>query len=79
MSDRALFDWSVRREFRPYDYGTVRHLLDRVRADFGDPGRHGRWQFVTAQTPETETNAWILDFQFRDAHDAMMFGLKYLK
>jgi len=79
MSDRVLFTASVRYEFRPYDYDEVRNLLDAVREDFGDPGADRRWQFVTAQTPSTEANAWILDFRFCDERDAMVFGLKYLR
>lgn len=79
MSDPSQSITTVRYEFRPYDYGAVRQLLDSVALDFGAPSGTRRWHFVTAQTPDTQTNAWIIDFCFRDPRDAIMFGLKYLK
>jgi hypothetical protein len=77
MSDPSQSITAVRYEFRPYDYGAVRQLLEDVTLDFGAPGNTRRWQFVTAQTPSTESNAWIIDFLFRDPYDAMIFALKY--
>jgi hypothetical protein len=78
MSDPALLPSRIRIEFRPYSHQAVQDLLKNVTLDFGPPGsRTRRWWFETVQTPDTQVNAWIIDFIFPDPHNAMIFGLKY--
>ena len=80
MSDPTLSLTQVRIEFRPYNHGDVQTLLQRVYRDFGMPGldkNSRRWDFETAETGDNEKNVWIIDFRFRDPHDATLFSLKY--
>jgi hypothetical protein len=77
MLDSALPTSRVRIEFRPYSHGEVHDLLREVALDFGLPGDRRRWRFETAQTPDTQINAWIIDFVFANAEDALIFSLKY--
>ena len=79
MSESAPFSHRVRYEFVPYSYDQVRDLLREVALDFGAPGRTRRWQFESVTTPNKSNDEYILDFCFQDPHDAMIFGLKYLR
>ena len=80
MSDSTLPVTRVRIEFRPYSHGDVQRLLQRVYREFGMPGldkNSRRWDFETSDPNDHETNAWIIDFHFREASDAIIFSLKY--
>ena len=77
MPDPTLPISSIRVNFRPYNHEEVQVLLKKAVKDFGPFGSNRRWWFETAETPFSETNVWIVDFHFREANDAMIFGLKY--
>ena len=79
MSELAPFSHRVRYEFIPYSYQQVRDLLREVALDFGAPGQTRRWQFESVTTPGKGHDEFIMDFCFQDPHDAVIFGLKYLK
>jgi hypothetical protein len=55
----------------------VQDVLKRAAQEFGLPGERRRWYFETVQAPIDGQNHWIMDFRFRSAEDAIMFGLKY--
>lgn len=65
--------------FDPYNHKQVQDLLTKVYQQFGRD--KSRWYYVSADIDdvEKEKNVWILDFKFRDPHDATIFGLKYLR
>ena len=77
MPDSTLPISSFRISFRPYNHEEVQELLKKAVKDFGPFGSNRRWWFESAQTPDSEINVWIVDFYFREANDAMIFGLKY--
>jgi hypothetical protein len=80
MSDPTLSTTQVHIRFHPYNHGEVQRLLQKVYREFGMPGldkNSRRWDFETAYTGDNERNVWIIDFQFRDPHDATVFSLKY--
>lgn len=77
MSELAPFSYVVRYESIPYNYGEVQDVLKRAAVEFGRPGRCQRWYFETVGAPVEGKNQWIMDFRFRDANDAVMFGLRY--
>ena len=77
MSELAPFPHVVRYESIPYSYGEVQDVLKRAAQEFGLPGERRRWYFETVQAPIDGQNHWIMDFRFRSAEDAIMFGLKY--
>jgi len=79
MSDNLMITKPVRVWFRPYSHHDVQELLKKACVDFGRPGR--RWRYRSPEPLEAadEPNAWCLDFYFANPHDAIMFGLKYLK
>jgi len=79
MSELAPFSHRVRYEFAPYTYEKARDLLREVALDFGPPGRTRRWRFESVIAQNIVNNDFVLDFFFQDPHDAVIFGLKYLR
>jgi hypothetical protein len=77
MSDPALPFPSVRITFDPYNHDQVQEFLIQVYKDFGRD--KGRWYYRSPDIGTIENNVWVLEFFFRDPHDATMFGLKYSK
>ena len=79
MSDPTPTYSRVRLTFLPYNHDEVQTLLKKVTVEFGRANQ-GRWYYQSPQDlQDTEHNAWVLDFVFRDPHDALIFGLKYQK
>lgn len=68
---------SVRIVFDPYNHAQVQDLLRKVYQDFGRD--KARWYYISADLDDIDKNVWVLDFKFRDPHDATIFGLKYLR
>lgn len=71
---------TVRITFDPYNHDQVQEFLKQVVKDFGHDKT--RWYYksiVLDNNTDDILNAWILDFNFRNPHDATLFGLKYLK
>ena len=79
MSELAPFSHRVRYEFVPYSYEQVRDLLRKIALDFGPPGLTRRWKFESVLPPDIDNTDYVLDFLFQDPHDAVIFGLKYLR
>ena len=77
MSDPtlSLYQPPIRVVFAPYNHDDVQSMLRKVVADFGRPG--DRWRYRSPNIGQSESNAWVLDFYFRDPYDATIFGLKY--
>jgi hypothetical protein len=65
----------VRVRFDPYNHDQVQDLLVRTRREFPKWSDKRRWSYLVPT--EHEPNVWILDFNFRDIEDAIIFGLKY--
>jgi hypothetical protein len=71
---------TVRITFDPYNHDQVQEFLKQVVKDFGQDKT--RWYYksiVLDDNTDDILNVWVLDFNFRDPHDATMFGLKYLR
>ena len=77
MSDSTQTFSKVRIKFDPYSHSQVQKLLSQVVRDFGHDKTRWYYRSVDPVAESIENNVWILDFCFRDPHDAMMFGLKY--
>ena len=45
--------------------------------EFGN--NKARWYYRSANIDTLDINCWVLDFVFKNPHDATLFGLKYLK
>jgi hypothetical protein len=77
MSDPTLTYPYVRIVFDPYNHDQVQDLLAKAYKEFGF--NKDRWYYKSAVIDTLDINCWVLDFVFKDPHDATMFGLKYSK
>lgn len=75
-ADSAPTYSTVRITFDPYNHAQVQILLKKVYQDFGND--KNRWFYKSADPEQINNNCWVLDFVFKDPHDATMFGLKYM-
>lgn len=66
---------TVRITFDPYSHEEVQRLLLQVHKQFGRD--KSRWYYISPDVDQLDGNAWVLDFKFRNPHDATLFGLKY--
>jgi hypothetical protein len=77
MSDSTPDYSTVRIKFNPYSYQEVQQFLRQIYASFGKD--KNRWYYVSPPVDSVEENVWVLDFTFKDPHDAIMFSLKYAR
>jgi uncharacterized protein YchJ len=77
MSDSTPDYATVRVKFNPYSHQEVQKFLRQVHTSFGKD--KNRWYYVSPPVDSVEENVWVLDFTFKDPHDAIMFSLKYAR
>jgi hypothetical protein len=65
----------VRIEFNPYNHDQVQAFWRKFWEEF--PKRNDRYRWNYSCPSDNRPNVWILDFNFRDINDAIIFGLKY--
>jgi hypothetical protein len=65
----------VRIRIDPYNYFETQKLIRSARREFPKWTDKERWNYSVQDN--NEPNVWILDFNFRDIEDAIVFGLKY--
>jgi uncharacterized protein YijF (DUF1287 family) len=77
----SYFMIKILKKYSPYDAEGIKDLHMKMQREFGTYGRS--WGFKSPALDDpliyNDTNAWVLEYWFRDHNTALIFSLKYLE